>query len=129
VARLAVVPDSVRAPAVQVIARGTGVPLSCCRDSRRARFTTFTAFRRTPGRFAICRPALPATVTHPLVGVTPMPQDGRKLVHAINLSRQSQTGYLAPIPTRNMRVVLLGDSIGAHRTPFRSVAQRGAECL
>jgi len=49
------------------------------------------------------------TDAHPLVGVTVMRQEGRKLVHLINLSGESQTGYFAPIPMRNIRVELLGD--------------------
>ena len=49
------------------------------------------------------------TNAHPLVGMTLMQQRGRKLVHLINLSGQSQTGYFAPIPMREIRVELLGD--------------------
>jgi hypothetical protein len=49
------------------------------------------------------------TGAHPLVGITLMQQEGRKLVHLINLSGQSQTGYFAPIAMRDVRVELLGD--------------------
>ena len=43
-----------------------------------------------------------------------MQQDGRKLVHLINLSGQSQTGYFAPIPMRDIRVELRGDFQSVH---------------
>jgi hypothetical protein len=54
------------------------------------------------------------TNAHPLVGITLMQQDGRKLVHLINLSGQSQTGYFAPIPMRDIRVELRGDFQSVH---------------
>ena len=49
------------------------------------------------------------TNAHPLVGVTLMRQKGRMLVHLINLSGQSQTGYFPPVPMRDIRVELRGD--------------------
>jgi hypothetical protein len=49
------------------------------------------------------------TNAHALVGMTLMRQEGRTLVHVINFSGQSQTGYFAPIPMRDIRVELLGD--------------------
>ena len=54
------------------------------------------------------------TDAHPLVEITLMQQEGRKLVHLVNLSGQSQTGYFAPIPMRDIRVELRGDFHSAH---------------
>jgi hypothetical protein len=49
------------------------------------------------------------TNAHRLVGMTLMRQPGRTLVHVMNLSGQSQTGYFAPVPMQNIRVQLQGD--------------------
>ena len=49
------------------------------------------------------------TDAHPLVEVTLMRQQGRVLVHLVNLSGHSQTGYFAPVPMRGIRVELEGD--------------------
>ena len=49
------------------------------------------------------------TLLEVLVAMTLMRQEGRTLVHVINLSGQSQTGYFAPIPMRDIRVELLGN--------------------
>lgn len=49
------------------------------------------------------------TNAHPLVEVTLMQQQGRTLVHLINLSGQSQTGYFPPVEMRDIRVELRGD--------------------
>jgi hypothetical protein len=54
------------------------------------------------------------TNAHPLVEVTLMQQAGRKLIHLINLSGQSQTAYFAPIPMRDIRIELLGNFKSAH---------------
>ena len=48
------------------------------------------------------------TNAHPLVEMTLMRQDGRTLLHLINLSGHSQTGYFAPIPMSGVRVQVAG---------------------
>jgi hypothetical protein len=58
---------------------------------------------------ALCPQRQLRTNAHPLVAMTLMRQEGRTLVHVINLSGQSQTGYFAPIPMRDIRVELLGN--------------------
>jgi len=59
------------------------------------------------------------TDAHRLVGMTLMRQEGRTLVHVINLSGQSQTGYFPPVPMRDIHVELWGDfkSARAIRNP------------
>ncbi len=54
------------------------------------------------------------TNAHPLVQVTLMSQGKRKLVHLVNLSGQSQTGYFPPVAMQNIRVELAGDFQKAH---------------
>jgi len=49
------------------------------------------------------------TNAHPLVEMTLMQQKGRKLLHLINLSGQSQTAYFPPVEMRDIRVELGGD--------------------
>ncbi len=44
------------------------------------------------------------TNAHPLVEVTLMRQAGQTLVHLINLTGTSQTGYYPPVPMQNIRV-------------------------
>ncbi|MBS1809668.1 MAG: beta-galactosidase [Acidobacteria bacterium] len=48
------------------------------------------------------------TTAHPLVEMSLMRQNGRTLLHLINLSGHSQTGYFAPIPMMNIQVQLAG---------------------
>jgi hypothetical protein len=48
------------------------------------------------------------TNAHPLVEMTLMRQGGRTLLHLINLSGHSQTGYFAPIPMSNIQVQVAG---------------------
>jgi hypothetical protein len=48
------------------------------------------------------------TNAHPLVEMTLMKQDGRTLLHLINLSGHSQTGYFPPVPMRDIRVRIAG---------------------
>ena len=48
------------------------------------------------------------TNAHPLVEMTLMRQAGRTLLHVINLSGHSQTGYFPPIPMSNIKVELAG---------------------
>lgn len=48
------------------------------------------------------------TDAHPLVEMTLMRQQGRTLLHVINLSGHSQTAYFAPIPMSNIRVQIAG---------------------
>ena len=48
------------------------------------------------------------TNAHPLVEMTLMRQNGRTLLHMINLSGQSQTGYFTPIPMSDIRVEVAG---------------------
>ncbi len=48
------------------------------------------------------------TDAHPLVQMTLMRQGGRVLLHLINMSGHSQTGYFAPIPMRDIRAQVAG---------------------
>ncbi|MBI4905813.1 MAG: hypothetical protein HY820_19420 [Acidobacteria bacterium] len=59
------------------------------------------------------------TNAHPLVEVSLMRQGGRTLIHLINLSGHSQTGYFAPVPMTNIEVSLAGRYAKARtlRTP------------
>jgi hypothetical protein len=61
------------------------------------------------------------TNAHPLVEITLMEQDGRKLLHLINLSGHSQTGYFAPISMRDIRVEVAGEfkQVESVRVPGR----------
>jgi hypothetical protein len=49
------------------------------------------------------------TDAHPLVEVTFMEQGARRLVHLVNLSGHSQTGYFAPVPMHNITVEVSGN--------------------
>ena len=59
------------------------------------------------------------TNAHPLVQITWMEQNGRHIIHLINMSGTSQTAYFAPLPARNIRVRVEGDFKEARslRTP------------
>jgi hypothetical protein len=48
------------------------------------------------------------TTAHPLVEMTWMEQDGRQLLHVVNVSGHSQTGYFAPMPMTDIRIRLAG---------------------
>ena len=48
------------------------------------------------------------TNAHPLVEMTWMQQGDRKLLHLINLSGHSQTGYFAPIPMTGIHIQIAG---------------------
>ena len=48
------------------------------------------------------------TNAHPLVEITVMKQGGQTLVHLINLTGTSQTGYYAPVPMSGIRVQIAG---------------------
>jgi hypothetical protein len=61
------------------------------------------------------------TDAHPLVAITLMRQNGRTLLHLVNMSGHSQTGYYAPVPMRDIHVELAG----AFRTA-RAVRRPGA---
>ena len=54
------------------------------------------------------------TDAHALVEMTLMRQRGRTLLHLINLSGHSQTGYFPPLATPAIRVRLEGDFKSAH---------------
>jgi hypothetical protein len=56
------------------------------------------------------------TNAHPLVEMTLMKQDGRTLLHLINLSGHSQTGYYPPVPMRDIRVQIAGEFRTARAT-------------
>jgi hypothetical protein len=60
-----------------------------------------------------------STDAHPLVEMTLMRQNGRTLLHAINLSGHSQTGYFPPVPMGPIRVRVAGalKSAAAVRSP------------
>lgn len=49
------------------------------------------------------------TNAHPLVELSLMKQDGRTLLHLINLSGHSQTGYFAPVSMRDLQFQLAGN--------------------
>jgi hypothetical protein len=49
------------------------------------------------------------TNAHPLVDMTLMRQNGRTLLHVINLSGHSQTGYFPPVPMTGIRVEVAGE--------------------
>ncbi len=49
------------------------------------------------------------TSAHPLVEMTLMTQRNRTMLHLINLSGQSQTGYYPPIPMDNIEVQVAGN--------------------
>ena len=59
------------------------------------------------------------TNAHPLVEMTLMRQGGRTLLHLINLSGHSQTGYFPPVPMSDLHVEVAGDFKSARtlRTP------------
>jgi len=59
------------------------------------------------------------TDAHPLVEMSLMRQNGRTLLHLINLSGHSQTGYFTPVPMTNIQVQLTGTFKSAKtlRTP------------
>ena len=61
------------------------------------------------------------TNAHPLVEITWMKQNGRQLLHLINLSGHSQTGYFPPIPMHDIRIKLAGEFTSAQtvRSPRR----------
>jgi hypothetical protein len=44
-----------------------------------------------------------------LVEISIMRQAGRTLLHLINLSGQSQTGYFPPVPMKDIHVEVAGD--------------------
>jgi len=46
---------------------------------------------------------------HPLIELTFMEQGRRRLLHLVNLSGHSQTGYFAPVPMRNIRISMAGE--------------------
>ena len=48
------------------------------------------------------------TNAHPLVEVTLMKQGNRRLLHLINLSGHSQTGYFTPVKMNNIRIEVAG---------------------
>jgi hypothetical protein len=49
------------------------------------------------------------TNAHPLVEITIMHQGGRTLLHLVNMSGHSQTGYFPPVPMRDIQVEVAGD--------------------
>ena len=66
------------------------------------------------------------TDAHPLVEMSLMRQNGRTLLHLINLSGHSQTGYFAPIPLSNVNVEVMGTHKSARtvRTPGNLVTRQ-----
>ncbi len=66
------------------------------------------------------------TDAHPLVEMSLMRQNGRTLLHLINLSGHSQTGYFAPIPVSNFNVEVMGTHKSARtvRTPGNLMIRR-----
>jgi hypothetical protein len=49
------------------------------------------------------------TTAHPLIEITWMEQNGRQLLHMINLTGQSQTGYFAPVSMSEIRIRMAGN--------------------
>jgi hypothetical protein len=49
------------------------------------------------------------TNAHPLVEITLMHQGGRTLLHLVNMSGPSQTGYFPPVEMRDIHVEVAGD--------------------
>ena len=49
------------------------------------------------------------TNAHPLVEIALMRQGGRTLLHLINLSGHSQTGYFPPVPMKDIHVEVAGE--------------------
>lgn len=49
------------------------------------------------------------TNAHPLVEITLMRQGGRTLLHLVNLSGHSQTGYFPPVPMRDIQIEVAGE--------------------
>jgi hypothetical protein len=64
------------------------------------------------------------TNAHPLVEMTLMRQGNRTLLHLVNLSGHSQTGYFAPIPMTNISIEVEGNfrSARPQRTQAASIA-------
>lgn len=54
------------------------------------------------------------TNAHPLVEITWMKQDGRQLLHMINLSGHSDTSYFGPVPMTDIRIRVMGVFTQAH---------------
>src|SRR5262245_19443606 len=67
------------------------------------------------------------TNAHQLVEMTLMRQRGRALLHLINLSGHSQTGYFPPIPMTDIQVQMAGSFKTAKtlRTPASLVGRIG----
>jgi hypothetical protein len=65
------------------------------------------------------------TDAHPLLAVTLMRQKDRVLLHLVNLSGHSQTGYFPPVPMREIQVRVEG-SFGSGRTVRTPGAPRTA---
>jgi hypothetical protein len=65
------------------------------------------------------------TNAHPLVEISLMRQNGRTLLHFINLSGHSQTAYFPPLPMRGIRITLEGEYARArgHRAPAAVLLQ------
>jgi hypothetical protein len=59
------------------------------------------------------------TDAHPSIEMTLMKQNGRTLLHLINLSGHSDTGYYAPVPMHNIKIDIAGNFRTARtmRTP------------
>ena len=65
------------------------------------------------------------TDAHPLVEITWMKQDGRQLLHMINLSGHSDTSYFPPVPMDDIRIRVAGAFSSARtlRTPSQIVVK------
>jgi Hypothetical glycosyl hydrolase 6 len=61
------------------------------------------------------------TNAHPLVEMTLMTQGGQTLVHLINLTGTSQTGYYPPVPMQGIRVQVAGTF--SHARMIRNAAE------
>ena len=67
---------------------------------------------------------------HPLVEISVMKQGARMLVHLVNVSGHSQTGYFPPLPMQDIRLDLAGEAAsaravrGSRDLPVRSSAGR-----
>ena len=96
-----------------IVSKQLGKGRSCGSPGTSAASTIDTAFRPTQAYFEMCSTRLQPqrqlrTNAHPLVETTLMRQGGRTLLHLVNLSGHSQTGYFAPVPMNSIRVEVAG---------------------
>jgi len=127
-APLTLVPPSMFGPPefIHVDIRNTDIPALISRNEGRVLWLPFNIgalyYRLSlPAHAALLRDLvnelLPrrqlTTDAHPLIEISMMRQKGRTLVHLVNLTGHSQTGYFAPLPVESIRISLEGDFASA----------------